>query len=146
MMSKITTRHVTHLNDVLNDNVIRCAALIKGLSPPMRTSTPGYPSKTHAFSSEFYLSVELDTLNVGGIGAEDYTVEAILDTDSELEIRGLFNSLNKAMRDEVYVIFEAVYLAVDKKQILLQGARAEITNLKQAAYFKLISTGSMGKP
>jgi hypothetical protein len=143
-MSKITTRQVTHLNDILNDNVIRCAALIQGLSPPMHIDAPGYPSKTHEFSNEFYISIELDTLNVGGIGTRDYVVEAILDTDSELEIRGLFNSLNKAMRDEVYVIFEAVYLAVDGPHILLQGARAEITNLKQDAYFKMISSGSSG--
>ncbi|MBT1451771.1 hypothetical protein KJ365_12840 [Glaciecola sp. XM2] len=143
-MSKITTRQVTHLNDILNDNVIRCAALIKGLSPPMHINAVGHPHKTHEFSHEFYISVELETLNVGGVATQQCSVEAIIDTDSELEIRGLFNSLNKAMRDEVYVIFEAVYLAVDGNQVLLQGARAEITNLKQDAYFKLISAGTPG--
>lgn len=108
----------------------------------MHTNAVGHPRKTHEFSHEYFVSVELETLNIGGVSHKNAKVEAIIDTDSELEIRGLFNSLNKAMCDQVYVIFEAVYLAVDERNILLQGARAEITNLKQDAYFKMISKGA----
>nr|WP_136251287.1 hypothetical protein [Ningiella ruwaisensis] len=145
-MSKVTTKNVKHLNDIFSDNVVRCAALVKNVSLPMRTSSNANRnaalSLTHEYSQEFYVVVDIEAINIGPAKLTQSQVQVVIDTDSELESSGIYKSLHKAKEDGVYVIFDAVYLAVDANRAVLQGARAEITNLKCDAYLRLLASSS----
>ncbi|WP_371194844.1 hypothetical protein [Glaciecola sp. SC05] len=144
-MSKITTRQINELKDIFNDTVIRCAGLIKHVSKPMQLD-PGKPVvEAHEYSHEYYVIAEVEALNIGPGKHNFGSVEVIIDTDSALESAGIFTSLQKAKNDGVYVIFDAAYLAVTENRALLQGARAEITDIRRDGYFNLISLGKVAR-
>ncbi|WP_395339665.1 hypothetical protein PN836_015055 [Ningiella sp. W23] len=142
-MSKITTRSSTQLNDIFSDSVVRCAALVKEVMLPMRQRNSADSLHTHEYSQEYYVVAQIEALNIGPAKQLSCSVEVVIDTDSELESNGIFKSLCKAKEDGVYVIFDAVYLAVHQDRAILQGARAEITNLKCDAYLNMIGSGSV---
>lgn len=144
-MSKITTRHINELKDIFNDSVIRSAGLIKQVSKPLRIDPSNPAIETHAFSHEHYIIAEVEALNIGSAKHNFGSVEVIIDTDSALECSGIYTSLQKAKEDGVYVIFDAAYLAVNDNKAMLQGARAEITDIKRNGYFNLISLGKVAR-
>jgi hypothetical protein len=144
-MSKITTRQINELKDIFNDTVIRCAGLIKQVSKPQHID-PKHPSvEAHEYSHEYYIVAEVEALNIGPARHTHGSVEVIIDTDSPLECAGIYTSLQKAKEDGVYVIFDAAYLAVSNNRALLQGAKAEITDIKRDGYFNLISLGKVAR-
>jgi hypothetical protein len=144
-MSKITTRQVTQLKDIFDNTSIRCAALIKNVTKPMRTGADTDDAKTHAYTQEYYVVAEVEALNIGSAKQNISTVEVIIDTDSSLECNGIYTSLQKAKADAVYVIFDAAFLAIADNHALLQGTRAEITNVKRNAYLSFMSLGTLAK-
>ncbi|MFC4701136.1 hypothetical protein ACFO4O_13260 [Glaciecola siphonariae] len=144
-MSKITTRQVSQLKDVLSDAQIKCVALVKQVSKPKTVDCTADESDTHEYSQEHYIIAQVDALNIGAAKGQFASVEVVIDTDSALECSGIYTSLQKAKNDGVYVVFDAAFLAVSNNRALLQGARAEITNVKHNAYFNLMSLGSLTK-
>jgi hypothetical protein len=144
-MSKITTKHANHIKDILPDASIRCVALIQQVSKPMTVDDTAHVMDTHEYSHEHYVIAQVEALNIGPAKLTSGSVEVVIDTDSFLECSGIYTSLQKAKEDGVYVVFDAAYLAVSDNRALLQGARAEITNIKRDAYFNIMSLGSLTK-
>lgn len=144
-MSKITTRQINELKDIFHDSVIRCAGLIQQVSLPTRIDHESPSIETHEYSSDYYVVAEIETLNIGSAKNTAGSVEVVIDSDSALECGGVYNSLKKAKVDGVYVIFDAAYLAVADNRVLLQGARAEITNIKRDGYFNLMLLGNAAR-
>jgi hypothetical protein len=141
-MSKITTRKISHINDIFSDSVLRCAALVKQVALPQSKLSSPASIEPHEYAQEFYVVAEVEALNIGPIRHQYSRVDVVIDSDSELECNGVYKSLLKAKEDSVYVIFDGVYLAVSDNRAILQGARAEITNLQCDAYLNLIGSGS----
>lgn len=144
-MSKITTIQASHAKDILSNAAIRCVALIKHVSKPMTVDDTAHVIDTHEYSQEHYVIAQVEAFNVGPTNFASGSVEVIMDTDSLLECSGIYTSLQKAKEDGVYVIFNAAFLAVNDNRALLQGSRAEITNIKGDAYFNFMSLGSLTK-
>jgi len=144
-MSKITTRQITELKDIFSDTAIRCAGIIKKVSKPEQNDAESSSLERHEFASEYFVIAHVEALNIGPAVHNLGSVEIIIDTDSALECAGIYTSLQKAADDGVYVIFDAVYLAVSDNRALLQGARAEITNIRKNGYFNLISLGKVAR-
>lgn len=144
-MSKITTRQINELKDIFNDTVIRCAGIIKRVAKPVHIDPEHSNIESHEYSQEYYVLAEVEALNIGPTKDNFGSVEIIIDTDSALECAGIYTSLKKASDDGVYVIFDAAYLAVTDNRALLQGARAEITDIKRDGYFNLISLGKVAR-